>query len=130
MIGNDQIKFDILEFTIMGTQKRDRDAGNRAKAVWRAFRYKNGRQFALDIGVEPVTWNTYENGAPVSTSTWLKIARKCPGVKHDWLKYGDWGDTAPSLRRLLSDALMASESERGAGKRPRRTSRAKSRQVP
>ena len=95
-----------------GGSKMDRAAGRRAKLFRMAAGYSSGRKFALEHGIVYGTWNNIENGASMGTAVWLKVARRWPGMTHDWFKYGDGRGLSGSMSQLINGLPIEPRSKR------------------
>lgn len=73
----------------------------RLRRLREAYGHPTAASFAAFLGIPVTTYNSFENGAPLSRQAIFKIVGKIPGVTSDWL----WFDNAQTmpyevLRRL------------------------------
>lgn len=61
---------------------------DRLRRLRAAYHYETAAAFAAMLGIPITTYNSFENGAPLSRSAAFKIVQKLPGVTLDWLYFG------------------------------------------
>jgi DNA-binding transcriptional regulator YiaG len=74
---------------------------SRLRRLRDAYHFASASAFAATLGIPVTTYNSFENGAPLSRQAAFKIVQKIPGITLDWL-YFDKPDGLPLdvLRRL------------------------------
>lgn len=73
----------------------------RLRRLRAAYDFKTAASFAAFLDIPVTTYNSFENGAPLSRPAIFKIVQRIPGMTSDWL-YFDKPDGLPMdlLRRL------------------------------
>lgn len=60
----------------------------RLRRLWGAYDYPTAAAFARFLDIPLTTYNSFENGAPLSRQAAFRIAQRIPGITLDWLYFG------------------------------------------
>ncbi len=66
----------------------------RLRRLWAAWDFPTAAAFARFLDIPLTTYNSFENGAPLSRQAAFRIVQKMPGITLDWL-YFDKPDGLP-----------------------------------
>jgi hypothetical protein len=74
---------------------------DRLRRLWTAYDFPTAAAFARFLDIPLTTYNSFENGAPISRRVVFRICERMPGITSDWLYFGK-SDGLPFevLRRL------------------------------
>ena len=73
----------------------------RLRRLRSAYHFETAAAFAAFLGVPPTTYNSFENGAPLSRSAIFKLCSKIPGLTSDWLYFNKADGLPYEVRRQL-----------------------------
>lgn len=79
-------------------EERLEDVAGRCRLLWRALDHANSAAFAAWLGVGPTRWNNVENTGILSKELAFLLQRKIPGMRIEWLWFGD--------RAMMPDYLL------------------------
>jgi hypothetical protein len=74
---------------------------DRLRLLWRSYDFQTASAFAAFLGIPVTTYNSFENGAPLSRGAVFKIVQKMPGITSDWLYFDNPGGLSLSAARRL-----------------------------
>lgn len=80
------------------------DVAGRCRLLWRALDHASSAAFAAWLGVSATRWNNVENTGNLSKELAFLLQRKIPGMRVEWLWFGDRAMMPDYLLRKLDAA--------------------------